>query len=338
MKDEKVLLSHGTGGKQSRVLIEELILKYFSDPVLKNLPDSASVKFSSVQDEICFTTDSFVVNPVFFPGGDIGRLAVCGTINDLAVVGAEPIYLSCSFIIEEGFKLAELEKILRSMAVEAKNAGVRIVTGDTKVVEKGKADGIFITTSGIGIKQAGAPAGIEKIEPGDLIILSGVPGMHELSIICARGNFKIKSDLKSDCAPINYLVSDMLKASKHIKFMRDPTRGGLAAILNEVAIGCNFGLKIYEDKIPQTEATRSLCEIFGFDILNLACEGRVVAVVAPRDADKVVSVMRKHSMARKAAVIGKVVPEFRGKVVMETINGSQRFILMPSGRQLPRIC
>ncbi|MCM8814741.1 MAG: hydrogenase expression/formation protein HypE [Candidatus Omnitrophica bacterium] len=336
MRDERILLAYGTGGKQSRLFIEELVLKYFNDPALKNLPDSASIKVSS--DRIFFTTDSFVVNPIFFPGGNIGKLAVCGTINDLAVAGAKPVYLSCSFIIEEGFRLSDLERILKSMAFEAKKAGVRIVTGDTKVVEKGKADGIFITTSGIGIEQTNVPAGIEKIEPGDRILLSGVPGMHELAVICARGNLKFKAALKSDCASINRIISDILMTSKNVKFMRDPTRGGLAAILNEIAIGCNLGLLVYEKKIPQTEATRSLCEILGFDILNLACEGRVVAIVAPQDADKVVSVMRRHPSGRKAAVIGQVTSEFRGKVVMETINGSQRFVLMPSGRQLPRIC
>ncbi|MCM8828980.1 MAG: hydrogenase expression/formation protein HypE [Candidatus Omnitrophica bacterium] len=336
MKDERILLAHGAGGKQSRDLIEGLILKYFDDPVLKNLSDSASIKVPS--GEICFTTDSFVVNPVFFPGGNIGKLAVCGSVNDLAVSGAKPVYLSCSFIIEEGFKLSDLERILTSMAIEAKKAGVRIVTGDTKVVEKSKTDGIFITTSGIGIRFSSSPAGIEKIEPGDSIILSGAPGMHELAIVCARENLKFRSSLKSDCAAIGHLVFDMLSASKKIKFMRDPTRGGLAAVLNEIALGRNFGLKIYENRIPQTEAAKSLCEILGFDILNLACEGRVVAIVSSQDADRVVSVMRKHPFGREAAVIGEVASEFRGKVVMETINGYQRFILMPTGMQLPRIC
>lgn len=338
MKDEIILLSHGTGGKQSRMLIESLILKYFDDPVLKFLPDAATIKLQTICDEICFTTDSFVVNPLFFPGGDIGKLAVCGTVNDLAASGAEALYLSCSLIIEEGFRFSELERILKSMARTARRTGVRIVTGDTKVVEKGKCDGVFITTSGIGVKKYPSRLGLERIKPGDAIILSGVPGMHELTIICARENIRFKSSLKSDCNSIKDIVSKILKESVDIKFMRDPTRGGLATVLNEIVSECAFGIRIYENRVPLTESVKSLCEILGFDVMNLACEGRVVVIVAQKDANKVVSAMRDHPLARKASVIGHVVSEFRGKVVIETINGSERFINMPSGRQLPRIC
>ncbi len=337
MKDEIILLAHGTGGKQSRSLIEGLILKYFNDPLLRNLPDSATIRLPYRCDQICFTTDSFVVKPLFFPGGDIGKLAVCGTVNDLAVSGAEPLYISCSLVIEEGFRFSELERILKSMAGTARDSSVRIVTGDTKVVEKGKCDGLFITTCGIGRKMYFSP-GLERIEPGDAIILSGVPGMHELAIICARENIKFKSSLKSDCSSVNGLISDVLKESVDIKFMRDPTRGGLAAVLNEIASGCGAGLRIYESEIPMTNSVRSLCEILGFDIMNLACEGRVVMISGSRDAERIITILRKHPLGRTANVIGNVIEEFRGRVVMQTINGSERFVTMPSGMQLPRIC
>lgn len=338
MKDEKILLAHGTGGKQSRMLIENLILKYLHDPALKFLPDSASIKVPRINDEICFTTDSFVVSPLFFPGGDIGKLAICGTVNDLAVCGAQALYMSCSLIIEEGLRFSELERILRSMATTAGKTGVRIVTGDTKVVEKGKCDGIFINTCGIGVRKSHVSLGLERIKPGDAIILSGVPGMHELAIICTRENIRFKSSLKSDCAPIKDLVFQVLSESVDVKFMRDPTRGGLATTLNEIASECKFGIRIYESKIPLVKSVKYLCEILGFDVMNLACEGRVVMIAKYDDAEKIVSTMRKHPLGRKANIIGVITERFPGKVILETVNGSERFIMMPSGRQLPRIC
>jgi len=338
MKDEKIFLAHGAGGKQTRVLIESLILKYFNDSLLKSLPDAAVVSIPSDSERICFTTDSFVVKPLFFPGGDIGKLAICGTINDLAVSGAKPAYISCSLIIEEGFSIQYLEKILKSMAKAARKSCVRVVTGDTKVVEKGKCDGIFITTSGIGIKRYQVPSGLQDIKPGDAIILSGVPGMHELAVVCSRENLNFDMTLKSDCAAIDGLIDGVLRVSNRIRFMRDPTRGGLAACLNEIASGCNFGLKIYEDKIPMTEQVRSICEILGFDVINLACEGRVVMIVDCEDAERIVSVMRKHPLGTRAEIIGRVSCECSGRVILQTIHGFERFIRMPSGKQLPRIC
>ncbi|MGC8804507.1 MAG: hydrogenase expression/formation protein HypE, partial [Candidatus Ratteibacteria bacterium] len=284
MKDDKIILAHGAGGKQTRALIEEIILKYFSDPSLKYLPDSAVIGIPELRNEVCFTTDSYVVSPVFFPGGDIGKLAVCGTINDLAVCGAKPLFISCALIIEEGFSINDVERILKSMSDTARKVGVRIVTGDTKVVDRGKCDGIFINTSGVGIKKHRVCPGLNSIRAGDAIILSGIPGLHELSIMCAREDFHFSVSLKSDCAPIYNLVESMLKISIGIRFMRDPTRGGLASVLNEIVTGNHFGIRIYEDKIPLTENVRSLCEILGFDILNLASEGRVVVVVDRNDA------------------------------------------------------
>ncbi|HOJ31476.1 MAG TPA: hydrogenase expression/formation protein HypE [bacterium] len=338
MKDDKIFLSHGAGGKQSRTLVEKIILKYFNDPLLVALPDSATFDILDSRKTFCFTTDSYVVNPVFFPGGDIGKLAVCGTVNDLAVCGAKPLFISCAMIIEEGFSINDFERILRSMATTARKVGVRIVTGDTKVVDRGKCDGIFITTSGIGIKKNNVCSGLSSIRPGDAIILSGVPGLHELSIICAREHFNFTVSLKSDCAPIYFLVEKMLGSSARIKFMRDPTRGGVASVLNEIVAGNNFGIRIYEEKIPLTEQVRSLCDIFGFEILHLASEGRVVMVVDKNDAQKLLDVMKKHPLGKRAEIIGNVIREFPGRVILKTKFGSERFVEMPSGKQLPRIC
>ncbi len=339
MKDEKILLAHGAGGRQSRSLIEELILAYFNDESLASLPDSATLDLPERDYKICFTTDSFVVSPIFFPGGDIGKLAICGTMNDLSVSGAKPLFISISFIIEEGFPVSDFKRILKSMSKEAKRAKVRIVTGDTKVVEKGKCDGIFVNTSGIGIKDSKILLGVERIMPGDEIILSGVPGMHELSIVCARGNIKFEKAIKSDCSSLHELIFGILETyPDKIKFMRDPTRGGLAAVLNEIASTCDFGLKIFERNIPLNEQVRSICEILGFDIMNLACEGRVLVVVDPKFSEKVVSIMRRHPLGKKSSIIGKVTSEFRGTVRIETTGGSERLVKMPYGVQLPRIC
>ena len=338
MKDDKITLAHGAGGRQTRALIEKIILKYFPDPLLRYLPDSAVVNIPELRKEICFTTDSYVVSPIFFPGGDIGKLAVCGTINDLAVCGAKPLFISCAMIIEEGFSINDFERILKSMSNIARKSGVRIVTGDTKVVDRGKCDKIFINTSGIGMKKNYVCPGLNCIRAGDAIIISGIPGLHELSIMCARGDFHFSVPLKSDCAPVYGLVETILDTSTGIRFMRDPTRGGLAAVLNEIVAGNHFGIRIYEDKIPLTKSVRSFCDIFGFDILNLASEGRVVVVVDQNEAEKVLRVMRKHPLGKRAEIIGNVIKEFPGRVILKTRFGSERFIEMPSGQQLPRIC
>jgi len=336
MKNETILISHGAGGKQTRKLIEQTILKYFSDKILLPLPDAATVNIKGV--EICFTTDSYVVNPVFFPGGDIGKLAICGTINDLAVSGAIPLFISCAMIIEEGFGFLMFEKILKSMSKIAKKTGVRIVTGDTKVVDRGKGDGIFITTTGIGLKFKNVQLGKQFIKKGDAVIIGGVPGMHELSIICARENIKFKTGLKSDCAPLHQMIEEIFGVSKKIRFMRDPTRGGVSAVLNEIVSGSDFGIEIYEDKIPLTKQVRSICEILGFDILNLASEGNVVIIADSKDANSIVRTMRKNPVGKNASVIGFVTDEFCGKVILKTKFGSSRFIEMPAAGQLPRIC
>jgi len=338
MKNDRILLAHGVGGRQTRQLIENILLKYFRDPLLKKLPDSASLNLSRDSKDICFTTDSYIVKPIFFPGGDIGKLSICGTINDLAVSGARPLFISCSFIIEEGFGMAEFERIVKSMADTAERNSVRIVTGDTKVVDSRSGDGIFITTSGIGLKRQSVHMDFSRIRPGDAIIISGVPGMHELAIINARENLNFRSNLKSDCASVYGLVSKILDASKRVRFMRDPTRGGVAAVLNEIVSNLKYGIKIYEEKIPVTDMVSSFCEILGFDILNLASEGRVVVVADRYDCEKVLEVMRQHPSGKKSSVIGYVTDEFSGKVVMRTRFGGERFVEMPAGRQLPRIC
>jgi len=338
MKDDKILITHGSGGKQTRYLIENILLKYFKDPALKFLPDAANLGFKKISDNICFTTDSYVVKPIFFPGGDIGKLSICGTINDLAVSGATPFFISCAFIIEEGFKIAHFEKILCSMAETAKRNCVRIVTGDTKVVNNGSGDGIFITTSGIGITKHDVSMDFNRIKPGDAVIISGVPGMHEIAITNARENLNFRSNVKSDCASVYELVSHIFDVSKGIRFMRDPTRGGIAAVLNEIVSNLKYGIRIYEEKIPTTKDVVSFCEILGFDIVNLASEGRVIMVVDGSESEKILSAMRRHPLGKMANIIGYVTGEFPKRVVMKTRLGGERFIEMPAGLQLPRIC
>jgi hydrogenase expression/formation protein HypE len=263
---EKILLAHGGGGKLMHALIEELFLKEFNNEILNELSDSALIKSLSGKDmDLCFTTDSYVVNPIFFPGGDIGKLAVCGTINDLAVAGAKPLYISSGLIIEEGLEYEVLERIIKSMAKVAREEGIEIITGDLKVVEKNKADKIFINTSGLGIKNKRINLSKKAIAPGDKIIINGSTGEHGLAIIAARGEFNFKTKVISDCAPLSNLTTEILKVSPEIKFMRDPTRGGLATTLNEIVSGMGFGIKIFEEAIPIKEEIKAACEILGFD-------------------------------------------------------------------------
>ncbi|MCM8803862.1 MAG: hydrogenase expression/formation protein HypE [Candidatus Omnitrophica bacterium] len=336
MKEDKIILSHGSGGKLTYDLIENIFLKNFRNEIIEKLTDSAIIEFEEI--DICFTTDSYTVNPIFFPGGDIGKLSICGTINDLAVCGATPLYISVSFIIEEGFEIKNIEKIVNSMRNIAKRAGVKIVTGDTKVVEKGKGDKIFINTSGIGIKDKKIKIGREYIEEGDVIIINGDIAEHGLSILIARNEFEIKSNIKSDCAPLNNLINKILKVSNRIKFMRDPTRGGLSSTLNEIVKNKEFGIIIYEEKIPIKKEVLSICEILGFEPLNIANEGKVVIVCDKKDSEKIIEIMRNTKYGEKAEIIGEIVKEPKGKVLMQTINGSLRVIEQPVGEQFPRIC
>jgi hydrogenase expression/formation protein HypE len=336
MKENKIILSHGSGGKLMHNLIESIFLKNFKNDILVKLYDSGIIEFDDF--DLCFTTDSYTIDPIFFKGGDIGKLSICGTVNDLAVCGAIPLYISSSFIIEEGFEIKNIEKIVKSMKKTAIDAGVKIVTGDTKVVEKGKVDKIFINTSGIGIKDKRIKLGIERIEEGDVIIINGEIGEHGLSVLLSRNIYNIDSDIKSDCAHLNILISEILKETDEIKFMRDPTRGGVSATLNEIVKGRNFGILIYENKIPVKKEVLSMCEILGFDPLNIANEGKVIIVCGKNDSEKVIKKMRKNKYGKKAEIIGEVIKNPEGKVLIETLTGARRIVDMPVGEQFPRIC
>jgi hydrogenase expression/formation protein HypE len=336
MKENKIILSHGSGGKLMHNLIESIFLKNFKNDILVKLYDSGIIEFDDF--DLCFTTDSYTIDPIFFKGGDIGKLSICGTVNDLAVCGAIPLYISSSFIIEEGFEIKNIEKIVKSMKKTAIDAGVKIVTGDTKVVEKGKVDKIFINTSGIGIKDKRIKLGIERIEEGDVIIINGEIGEHGLSVLLSRNIYNIDSDIKSDCAHLNILISEILKETDEIKFMRDPTRGGVSATLNEIVKGRNFGILIYENKIPVKKEVLSMCEILGFDPLNIANEGKVIIVCGKNDSEKVIKKMRKNKYGKKAEIIGEVIKKPEGKVLIETLTGARRIVDMPVGEQFPRIC
>ncbi len=331
----KILLSHGSGGKMSHELVEKGFLKALSNPILDKLDDSAVVDFSG---RLAFTTDSFVVSPIFFPGGDIGKISVCGTVNDLSMVGATPLYLSLAFIIEEGFPEEDLNKIVASIKKTSAEANVQVVTGDTKVVTRGGCDKIFVNTAGIGKVPDSLDISASNLKPGDKVILSGSIGDHGIAILSKREGLTFSTELKSDCAPLNKLVADMLGASKEVHAMRDPTRGGLATILNEFAQQSKVGIRIEETAIKVKDEVRGACEMLGLDPLYIANEGKLVAVVPPGAAEAVVAAMRNNIYGRDAAVIGEVTGGNPGRVVMKTKFGTSRIIDMLTGEALPRIC
>ncbi len=332
----RVLLAHGSGGRLSHELVEQIFLPHFHNPILARLDDSALLE--AHKGRLAFTTDSYVVSPLFFPGGDIGKLAICGTINDLAMSGARPLYLSASFIIEEGFPLADLERIVQSMEETAEEAGVKIVAGDTKVVGEGAADGLFITTAGMGVVPEGIEISGSKAQPGDMVIVSGTIGDHGIAILSQREGLEFASSLESDCAPLHGLVEEMLKASKEIHSLRDPTRGGLATTLNEFALQSGVGFLIHEEKIPLRDEVRGVCELLGLDPLYLANEGKLVAVVPAQVADRVLAAMKGHPYGAQAVAMGEVTAEHPGRVVMRTALGAHRLVDMAVGEILPRIC
>ncbi len=334
-KDEKILLAHGSGGRLSHDLVEKGIVPAFDNPLLSKLDDSAVFE---VKGRLAFTTDSYIVTPIFFPGGDIGRLAVCGTVNDLAMSGAVPLYLSVSFIIEEGLPLSDLGRIVASIHEAAEEAGVKVVTGDTKVVNKGSADKIFINTSGVGVVPEGVNISGSNARPGDKLILSGPIGDHGIAVMSEREGLNFSTLIKSDCAPLNRLVAEMLKASTEIHALRDPTRGGLATTLNEFAAQSRVGILIHEDMIPVRDEVRAACEMLGFDPLHVANEGRLVAAVAPDDAERVLEAMRQNKYGSEASIIGEVRKEHPGRVIMRTRLGASRIVDMLVGELLPRIC
>jgi len=333
--NETILLAHGSGGKLSHELMEKNFLPLLTNPMLARLDDSAVFEASG---RLAFTTDSYVVQPIFFPGGDIGKLAVCGTVNDLAMNGARPLYLSLSAIIEEGFSIAELERIVRSIKAAAEEAGVSIITGDTKVVNKGQADKLFINTSGIGVIPPGIDISGANARAGDRVILSGTIGDHGMAIMSQREGLRFETPLKSDCASLNKLVAQMLEVSPDIHCLRDPTRGGLATTLNEFARQSRVGIMIEENKLPVAEGVRAACELLGLDPIYVANEGKLVAVVAPGDSAKILAKMKQNKHGRNAAIIGEVTAEHPGRVTMKTKLGPSRVIDMLSGELLPRIC
>jgi len=336
MPDDKILLAHGSGGKMTHDLIREVFLPLFSNPLLAPLDDGAKVE--SLGESLAFTTDSYVVNPLFFPGGDIGKLAVCGTVNDLSMIGAAPAYLSLSLIVEEGFSVNDLKRIVFSIHETAKLAGVSIVTGDTKVVEHGAADLLFINTSGIGGIRPGTNLSGSNARPGDRILLSGTLGDHEMAILSRREGFKFEGELQSDCAPLNDLTSKMLSACPGTHCMRDPTRGGLASTLNEIAAASGVGMVIEEERIPVRESVRGITELLGLDPLYLANEGKLIAVVPPAEAERLLDLMKAHPLGRDAEIIGTVTDEHPFKVALHTLIGGHRLLDMLTGTQYPRIC
>jgi len=333
--EDKILLAHGSGGKLTHELVEKTFLQAFANPILAKLDDSAVFNLSG---KLAFTTDSYVVNPIFFPGGDIGKLAVCGTVNDLAMSGAKPLYLSLSFILEEGLPQDELTRIVDSIQKAAEEAGVEIVTGDTKVVHRGSADKLFINTAGVGLVPEGVNISGSNAKPGDKVILNGPIGDHGIAVLSQREGLSFSTRLKSDCAPLAGLVADMLAASPNIHCLRDPTRGGLATALNELARGSRVGIRIEEEKIPIREEVLAACEMLGFDPLYVANEGKLVAIVPAEDAEKVLKAMQGNRYGREATIIGEVREENPGRVIMRTRLGASRIIDMLTGDLLPRIC
>ncbi len=336
-KKDRILLAHGGGGRLSDELIRHHILPSFHNDTLAELADSAKLNLAS--GSVCFTTDSYVVKPLFFNGGDIGKLAVCGTVNDLAVAGSVPVALALSLIIEEGFEFELLEKILRSISWAAKANNVSVVTGDTKTVESGAADKIFINTAGIGVRLEGVDLGFDRVAVGDKVIISGTIADHGMTIISQREDIKFQSQLKSDCAGLANLTCRLLENTNGIKFMRDPTRGGLAATLNEISRQTDLSIEVNEADIPINPTVQVAADVLGFDVLTIANEGKFVAIVSPESADDCLNICRKHRLGKKVRIIGEVVKTADAAVVeMVTKIGGRRIVQMPYGRELPRIC
>lgn len=333
----KIKLAHGSGGELTDGLIKEIFIKEFSNPVLNKMNDSAVIELEGKK--LAFTTDSFVVNPIFFPGGDIGKLSVCGTINDLCMSGARPVALSCGFIIEEGFEIESLKTIVKSMRETCSEVGVDFVTGDTKVVNKGSVDKIFINTSGIGIIEGELDINAQNAQVGDVIIINGNIGEHGTSVLLARNEFEIESDLLSDVSPLNTLAADILSVTKDIHVFRDPTRGGLATTLNEIAEQSNVEIEIFEENIPVSNSARCVCNILGLDPLYVANEGKLICIVSQNDSNKVLEKMKKNKYGTNSMIIGRIPQKMNGgRVCILTKEGGARIINKLIGDLLPRIC
>jgi len=332
-----ILLDHGAGGRLSRELVEGLILPRFGHRALARLDDSAVLDLAA-QGRVALTTDSYTVTPLFFPGGDIGRLAVCGTVNDLAMAGARPLYLTLALIIEEGLDLAELERALDSAREAAREAGVEVVAGDTKVVPRGAADKLFINTAGLGVVPPGVEVSSAKARPGDAVLLSGSVGDHGLTILTQRAGTRLDSSLRSDTAPLAGLVEALIASGAELHSLRDPTRGGLAATLNEIALSSGVGLSVKEGAIPVKAEVEAACELFGLDPLFQANEGKLVALVRGDGAERALAALRGHPLGQEAAIIGRAGEERPGRVILETRVGGRRFLDLPAGEPTVRIC
>jgi hydrogenase expression/formation protein HypE len=333
---DKILLGHGSGGKLTSDLIRDLFLPAFSNPILAQLDDQAVVSLNGLR--VAFTTDSFVVSPLFFAGGDIGSLAVHGTVNDLAMGGAQPLFLSAAFIIEEGLSMETLRRVAESLRGAARAAGVEVVTGDTKVVEKGSGDELFINTSGLGLVPEGVRISADQARPRDRVLLNGSIGEHGIAILAEREGLNFENQVASDSAPLNGLVAKMLETSRSIHCLRDPTRGGLSSALNEIAARSGVSIRIDERAIPVREEVQGACELLGLDPLYVANEGKLIAIVAPEAAEPLLEAMRAHPLGRQAQIIGAVEEAPAGQVVMRTTLGTTRIVDMLTGDQLPRIC
>jgi hydrogenase expression/formation protein HypE len=337
---EQIVLGHGSGGRLSADLIRQVFLPAFDNRFLRDLEDQAilDLDVDAPLPRLALTTDAFVVRPIFFPGGDIGSLAIHGTVNDLAVGGARPLYIAAAFILEEGLALADLKRIVASMRRACDQAGVALVTGDTKVVDRGKADQVFITATGVGIVPAGRQLSIHAAQPGDSIVVSGTIGDHGIAVLSVREGLEFETVLESDSASLVDLASAVLAASPNVRCMRDPTRGGLASALNELADASRVGVTIVESAIPVRPEVRAACEILGLDPLHVANEGKLIAVVPETDAEGVIAALRAHPLGRNAAAIGRVVAEHPGMVTLRSLVGGERVVSMLTGEQLPRIC
>ncbi|MDX2100208.1 MAG: hydrogenase expression/formation protein HypE [Leptolyngbyaceae cyanobacterium bins.59] len=340
-RDTTLTLAHGSGGRAMRDLIDAIMVESFANPTLSQLEDQARFNLADLMalgDRLAFTTDSFVVDPLFFPGSDIGALAINGTVNDLAVSGARPLYLTCSLILEEGLSIVLLRQVIQSMQEAAIAAGVQIVTGDTKVVQRGAADKLFINTAGIGVMRTGVTPAAHQIQPGDLVLVNGTLGDHGAAILVARGELAIDTDIVSDCQPLHSLVEAILQVCPEVRAMRDATRGGLATVLNEFAQSAWVGIRLEENKIPVQEAVGGLCELLGLDPLYLANEGKLVVVVPPAAGAAVLAAMQSHPAGRESRIIGEAIAHPPGVVLMKTAFGAERVVDMLVGDQLPRIC
>lgn len=338
LRDEQITLSHGSGGKATHNLIEGIFAQAFSNPLLDKLDDSALIPLEGTATQLAFTTDSYVVNPIFFPGSDIGELAVNGTVNDLAMAGAKPIALSVGMILEEGFAISDLRRVVASMQSAAESAGVPIVTGDTKVVNRGSADKIFINTAGIGLVDSSLNLSSFNAKPSDKILLSGTLGEHGIAVMMAREAMDLEQEIESDSAALHSLVAELLEAVPNVRCLKDPTRGGLATSLNEIAINSNVGIAVEETAIPVMPQVRSVCEILGLDPLTIANEGKLIAIVPAESAQLALETLQKHPLGRDACIIGDIHTEPPGMVFMRTEIGGSRVLDMLVGDPLPRIC